>query len=141
MLENKYALSSITAHPLIGVGMGARYRPFDRRLDSIDDIYDFRIHIHNGFLWILLDMGALGFLAFMWLSIAFLIRGFRHWRSIANDRMRGIMLGFTSVYLAVMVAAVANSSFIQWRWIPVIGIIMGINEVILKGVGQEVPAS
>jgi hypothetical protein len=46
--------------------------------------------------------------------------------------MRGVMLGFTSVYLAAMIAAVANSTFTQWRWTPVIGIIMGINEVILR---------
>ncbi len=47
------------------------------------------------------------------------------------------MLGFTLVYLAVLIAAVANSTFMQWRWTPVIGIIMGINEVILMKFRQE----
>jgi hypothetical protein len=51
--------------------------------------------------------------------------------------MRGVVLGFTLVYLAVLIAAVANSSFMQWRWTPVIGIIMGINEVILMKVGKK----
>jgi O-antigen ligase len=130
MLENKYAISSISAHPLIGIGMGARYRPFDRRLTVYGDTYDYRMHIHNGYLWILLDMGILGFLAFIWLSITFLNRGFRNWRSITNDRFRGVMLGFSIVYLAALIAAVANSTFTQWRWTPLIGILFGINEVI-----------
>jgi hypothetical protein len=51
--------------------------------------------------------------------------------------MRAVMLGFSLVYLAVLIAAVANSTFMQWRWTPVIGIIMGINEVILRKDGQE----
>lgn len=139
LLENRYSFSSIASHPLIGIGMGARYRPFDLRLDNYSDTYDFRRHIHNGYLWILLDMGLLGFLAFMWLSFAFLSRGLRYWRGIANDRMRGIVLGFTLAYLTVLIAAIANSTFTQWSWTPVIGIIMGINEVILRGVGQETP--
>jgi hypothetical protein len=67
----------------------------------------------------------------MGLSLAFLIRGFRYWRSIANDRMRGVVLGFSLVYLAVLIGAVVNSTFMQWAWTPVLGIMLGINEVIL----------
>lgn len=73
----------------------------------------------------------------MWLSLAFLMRGFKYWWNIVNDRMRGVVLGFTLVYLAVLIAAVANSTFTRWYWTPVIGIIMGINEVILRKVGQK----
>jgi len=139
MIENRYAFSTIASHPLIGLGMGARYRPWDSRLDpgATSSAYDFRKHIHNGHLWILLDTGLFGYLALIWLSVAFLLRGFRYWRSIANDRMRGVVLGFTLVYLAVLIAAVANSTFVQLRWTPVIGIIMGINEVILRKFRME----
>jgi O-antigen ligase len=130
-IENEYALSAIASHPVIGTGMGARYRPRDPRLDFSDDKKDFRKFIHNGHLLILLQSGLLGYLSLMWLSLAFLIRGFRQWRSIANDRMRGVVLGFTLVYLAVLIAAVANSTFMRWYWTPVIGSIMGINEIII----------
>jgi hypothetical protein len=51
--------------------------------------------------------------------------------------LRGVVLGFTLVYLAILIAATVNSTFVQWRWTPVIGIIMGINEVILLKFGQE----
>jgi O-antigen ligase len=134
-IENEYAFSSFVKHPFIGLGMGGIYRPRDRRLDArVSDgpSYDFRKHIHNGHLWILIDTGLIGYLALMWLSLAFLIRGFKYWRKISNDRMKGVMIGFTLVYLAILIAALANSTFVQWRWTPVIGIIMGINEVLLR---------
>jgi hypothetical protein len=139
-IENGYAISTIASHPLMGLGMGAQFRPRDPRLDVEDarvSGYDLTKQIHNGHLYILLQSGLLGYLSLMWLSLAFLIRGFRHWRSIANDRMRGVVLGFTLVYLAVLVAAVSNSTFMQWNWTPVIGIMMGINEVVLRRAGQE----
>jgi len=117
---------------VIGLGMGAAYRPWDPRLDRAIVGGDFRKHIHNGHLWILLQSGLLGYLSLMWLSLVFLKRGFGSWRSVVDDRLRGVVLGFTLVYLAVLIAAVVNSTFMQWRWAPVIGLIMGINEVILR---------
>lgn len=139
LIENSYAYSAILAHPWLGMGMGFTYRPSDRRIDSPDNLYDFRKHIHNGHLWILLQSGLLGYLSFMWLSLAFLMRGFRYWRSITNDRLRGVVLGFALVYLAVLIAAWVNSTFMQWRWTPVIGILMGVNEIILLNFKQAEP--
>jgi O-antigen ligase len=139
-IENRYALSTIASHPLIGLGMGARYRPRDPKLDQRSPsgyAVDLRGLIHNGHLKILLQSGLLGYLSLMWLSFVFLMRGFRYWRRIASDRMRGVVLGFTLAYLVVLIAAVANSTFMQWRWTPVIGIIMGINEVILRKFRME----
>jgi O-antigen ligase len=128
-IENGYALPQILSHPLMGLGIGANYRPLDPVLDWNGSSRGF---IHNGYLLILLNSGLFGFLSLMWLSLTFLIRGFKHWQSIANGRMRGVVLGFTLVYLAVLLASVVNSVFMQWYWSPVFGIIMGINEVILK---------
>ena len=139
MIENGYAISTIAANPWIGLGMGFTYRPWDRRLDILGNPFDFRKFIHNGHLWILLQSGLLGYLAFMWLSLTFLMRGFKYWRSIADHRMRAVVLGFSLVYLAVLIAAVVNSTFMQWRWTPVIGIMMGINAVILMKFRQEKP--
>jgi O-antigen ligase len=139
-IENRYAFSTIASHPWIGLGIGFAYRPWDARLDwrsAGGSVQDFRNHIHNGHLWILLQSGLLGYLSLIWLSFVFLMRGFRYWRSIVDDRLRGVVLGFTLVYLVVLIVAVVNSTFMQWPWIPVIGIIMGINEVILMKFRQE----
>lgn len=134
VIETQYALPQIISHPLIGMGMGANYRPLDSRLDWGE--IDGRNFIHNGHLSILIQSGLLGYVCLMWLSMTFLIRGFRYWRGIPNNWMRGVFLGYTLIYLVVMVAAVVNSTFMQWAWTPVIGIIMGTNEVILRNVGR-----
>lgn len=136
--ENEYALPQILSHPLTGVGIGANYRPLDPILDW-DGTTDGRRSIHNGHLLILLQSGLFGYLSFIWLSLAFLMRGFKHWQSIANDRMRGVVLGFTLVYLAVIIAAMVNYTLMQWHWMPVIGIMMGFNEVVYKGYGIKHP--
>jgi O-antigen ligase len=115
--------------------MGSTYRPYDSRLDTPAN--NLRWFIHNGHLRILLDSGIIGYLAFIVLSLVFLIRGFRNWKNIKDDRLRGIVLGLTLVYLVNLIAAVVNSTFTQWRWTPILGIIMGINEVIILRFNKE----
>jgi cell division protein FtsW (lipid II flippase) len=85
----------------------------------------------------MLQAGLLGYSSLMWLFLAFIFRGFRYWRSIDDNRMRGVVLGFTLLYLVVLIATLANSTFMQWRWTPVIGISMGINEVIYRKFARE----
>jgi len=134
-IENQYALRQILAHPLQGLGMSARYRPFDWRLDTGGA--DLRWLIHNGHFRILLDSGVLGYLAFWGLSLTFLVRGLRYWHIAPDKQLGGIVLGFTLVYLAVLIAAIANGTFTNWSWTPVLGIIMGVNEVVFRMSTQE----
>jgi O-antigen ligase len=131
-IENEYALEQIISHPLLGLGMGARYRPFDPRLDWLRMDWDARQFIHNGHLWVLLSTGILGYASLMLLSARFLIRGFRNWQCISDAHLRGIVLGFTLAYLGVLIAAFVNSTFSNWAWTPVIGIMMGVSEVVFK---------
>jgi hypothetical protein len=141
-IENEYALQQIASHPLLGSGLGARYRPWDPRLDwrnADGSGFDGRAFLHNGHLWIMMKSGLLGYLCLMWLSLVFLWRGFKYWRFIPDPQMRGIVLGFTLTYLGVLIAAVVNSTFVQWFWTPVIGIMMGVNEVALRKAIQERP--
>lgn len=134
LIENEYAYAAIAQHPWLGMGMGFTYRPWDSRLDQSGNSAgnDFRRHIHNGHLWIMLQSGLLGYASLMWLSGVFLWRGLRNWRHIPDPKLRAMMLGFSLVYVAVMIAAIVNSSFTQWRWTPLLGMMMGINEGIQR---------
>jgi hypothetical protein len=138
--EYEHAFSQIASHPLVGLGLGAEYRPWDPRLDSEGpEGFDGRGYIHNGHLWILVKTGLVAYLCLVWLSLLFLIRGFTRWRSISHSQIRGMVLGFTLTYVGVLLAAVANPIFMQWFWTPVIGMIMGANEVATSGTaGAEV---
>ena len=131
--ENEYAFPQIASQPLLGLGLGARYRPWDTRLDV--NRVDARGYIHNGHLWLMLKTGLIGYLFFVWLSITFIFRGFKYWRYSSNSEYRGIVLGFTVTYLVVLIGAIVNPMLMQWFWTPVIGIMMGVNEVILREAG------
>jgi O-antigen ligase len=134
-MENGYALRQIAAQPVFGLGLRARYRPFDpvwERYASDEDAFDSRRHIHNGHLGMLVTTGLAGYLPLMGLSALFIVRGLQRWRSVLDPQLRGMVLAFTLAYLGVVIAAFANSTFMQWYWTPVIGTMMGMNEVIYR---------
>jgi len=136
-MENRYAWLQIVAHPVLGLGLGARYRPWDPVLEPsmfAGSSYDFdsRRHIHNGHLWIMATTGMLGYAGLVWLSLAFIVRGLKSWRAVADPQFQGIVLGFAVAYLGVVIAAVVNSTFMRWYWTPIIGIMMGVNEIVLR---------
>lgn len=135
IIENQYAYNAIAEHPLIGLGAGTPYRPLDFRLDyrtADGRVVSGRSFIHNGYLRILLQSGILGFLTLVWISGTFLYRGVKFWRTLTNEQMKAIVMGNLLVYLAVLIAAVANASFTQWRWTPLLGMMFGVNEVIYR---------
>jgi hypothetical protein len=77
--------------------------------------------------------GIVGWLLFMWLSVAFLRRGFLLWGSVSDPYLRATVLGFTLTFAGAMVAAIVAPVFMQWFWTPVIGLMMGVNEAVLSG--------
>lgn len=139
-VEHEHARSQITSVALVGLGVGAKYRPWDSRIDwRLPDGSGFngRAYTHNGHLWILLQSGLLGYLCFVWLSLTFLVRGLRYWRFVRDSDMRAMVLGFTLTYLGVMIAAIVNPMPMQSFWIPVLGIMLGINEVVVSRAARQ----
>jgi hypothetical protein len=133
--EYEYALPQLPSNLVVGLGMGAKYRPWDPRMDGRDlndpSIDYSRGYIHNGHLWIWLKAGLLGYLSLLWLSWLFLSRGLKCWKRVTDPWRRSIVLGFTLAYLGVLAGSWVNPVFAQWFWAPVIGLMMGVNEVIL----------
>lgn len=135
IIENQYAYVAIAEHPLMGLGMGTPYRPLDFRLDyrnADGTVTNGSSFIHNGHLRILIQSGILGYLSFLWLSWLFLYRGYKFWCTISHDQIKSVVMGNVLVYLAILIAAVANSTFMQWRWTPLLGMMFGVNEVIYR---------
>lgn len=135
LIENEYAMTSIMEHPLIGLGMSSQYRPLDFRLDYMNadgSITNLSRYIHNGHLQILLQSGILGYACFLWLSFLFLSRGFKFWHGVTDRRAKSVVLGNLIVYLAILVAATVNPTFMEWRWTPLFGVMFGMNEVIYQ---------
>jgi len=74
-IENEFALRQIAKHPLFGIGLANNYRPTIIGMNEDPD-WNASSYIHNGYLWILVKMGLIGFFPFIWFFIRFLVRGF-----------------------------------------------------------------
>jgi O-antigen ligase len=129
-LENKYALQKIAKQPLFGIGLGNDYRPPITDNDAI--FTDATKYIHNGYLWILLNLGLIGLLPFLWFFTGFITRGFKHWERIKDTDMRALLAGFTLSVLGFLPINIVNPMIMQWFSIVVFSVAIGFGEVIIR---------
>ncbi len=134
--EYQYALPSIMRHPLLGLGMGAQYRP----VTSLDyDGFDGRAYMHNGHLWVIVKIGVLGFGALALTAGLYLWRALKHWRGLPGPQTRGIVLGFALTFIGVVIGSIVNPIITQWGWTTALGIMWGISELIILKAGEWGP--
>jgi O-antigen ligase len=129
--EFQYGLPQLASQPLMGIGLGARYRPTLAQIDT--PAFDGRRYTHNAHLWIAMKTGLVGYFLWAWLSIVFIWRGIKYWRLIADPQLRAIVLSFSLAYLGVMVGCILHPIVMTLYWVPVLAAMMGINEVIIRG--------
>ncbi len=132
VVETEYALPQIAAHPLIGLGLGADYRPWDSRIDFGILGYDKFAYIHDGHLWTILKTGLVGYLFFVWFLFLFLLRSLMYWRRIPDPFQKAIVLSFAVAVFGILPATIVNPIFSETYWTPLLGIMIGINEVIFR---------
>jgi len=134
-IEISYALPQIAAHPILGLGLGAIYRPWDPRIDVNyyqPTTWDKRTYIHNGHLWVILKTGILGYLCLLWLMFTFCKRGLQKWTEIPDTYLKGIVLSFTIIFICLFAVALVNPIYPDNFWVPILGIMMGTNEIIYR---------
>jgi O-antigen ligase len=129
--EGKFARLTIQENPWLGVGPGNDYRPQFWSGDRLTH------YVHNTYLFILVDMGIVGLIPFIWFTVVFLVRGARLGIVIRDRGLRAIALGFTLSYVAVLIVGIVAPVFMEWYWPPVLAIMFGVNEVIYRFDRQE----
>ena len=132
--ENKVAIPKIEEYPILGLGPGADYRP-PRKINDGGTNY-----IHNGYFFILLNMGLVGFIPFLWFSIAHLMIGLFSWHRLQDPILKALVIGFTLSYLAVLINNTSSPRVMEPIFIIVLGLIMGINQVAIR-LGTQSPPS
>jgi O-antigen ligase len=130
-IENQYAWRNIVQHPLLGIGLFNIYRPPLPGMNIGREGWDSKRFIHNGYLWVLVNMGLIGFIPLMWFYIRFLIRGLLNWRKIRDPKERSVVLGYAICGVALSLSILVEPRLMQWRGIMVIATIAGMNEVII----------
>lgn len=125
--ENEYAMKKIAENPLFGIGLYNDYRP--QIYEPEDDLTHY---VHNGYLWLLVDMGIVGFLLFAWFYVGFIVRCWRNWRYIKDSRSQALVVGFMLSAIGIIPMALLNPVYFQWFSIIVLGTIAGLCDSILN---------
>jgi O-antigen ligase len=137
-IETEYAWKSIAMHPLLGIGLNSSYRP---RISWIDYKPEFnsQSYIHNGYLYILVYTGLLGFIPFMWFYGRFIQRGFSNWRKIKSPLEKSIVIGCTLSGIALSLSFLVSPKLMEWPSIVVIAIVIGLMETTIQCNEREGP--
>ncbi len=125
--EYQYALPQIISHPVLGLGMGATYRPWTSR---DHELFDGRTYIHNGHLYIMLKAGVVGYLGLLFFIIFAMTRGLKNWRKISDPYLQAIVLAFSLAFMEILMISFVEPYLITPSWTPLIGVIAGVNEAI-----------
>lgn len=129
-IEYRYALPHIASRPIMGLGLGAIYRP--RIMGWDPEGTTGSTYIHNGHLDIIVKTGVLGYISFLVFTTIALVRGFKYWHTINDLQLKSIYLGFTLAYLGILIGSFVSPMIVTAWWTPVIGIMLGTNEAILS---------
>jgi len=127
--ENEVAIPKIKEYPILGLGLAAEWRGAWDSWDAHNRRFSY---IHNGYLYLLIDVGIVGFLPFLWFSIAHLAIGFSAWYRLQDPVLKGLVIGFTLSYLALLVNNISSPRVMNPAFILVLGVIMGINQVAIR---------
>lgn len=133
--EYALAVPQIKAHPVLGLGLGAHYRPFIPHRDHPG--FDGRGFIHNSHLWLMVKTGLLGYAAMAGLMALFFYRGFRGWKRLPAGLSRTVVLGFTLACAGMLLGSLVEPMLIEWHWTALIAVMMGLNEVVLEPSGAQ----
>lgn len=134
--EYEYAIPQILVNPLLGLGMGAEYRPYVPGYDHPE--FDGRKFVHNGHVYIMVKTGLLGYLALAWFSVAFLVRSFFNWRYLTSPFFRAAMLGIGLTFLGAFISAISEPRFMEWAWAAAFGVMLGLNEALIHVARQPI---
>jgi O-antigen ligase len=133
-------------YPILGIGLGTRYKPVKRLLlraspsdpqSTVTSYFLGGLMLHNSFLDIPLRFGLVGFIAFLWISAVFLVRGFRNWRKIKDPFFRAVCIGYTVSYVGTLITSNVDPFLTEWRGVIGIAIMWGTNEAIYRLEGIE----
>jgi O-antigen ligase len=128
--EYRYGFQKIQENPVIGLGLGAEYRPLVYGIDY--EYFDGRGYTHNAHLWLAVKTGLVGFLFFMWLMVLAIVRGFDRWRKVKDGHLSSIVLGISLAFAGFIIASFLHPIYMTLYWSPLLGMMFGVNEVIYR---------
>lgn len=121
-IELEYALPQVLPPSPLGIGLGSPYRPC-LPMDS-EASCQIPKYLHNGPVAILLRLGMVGFLAYLWICGLALTQGYGHWRQTATSGDRIIVLACSLALTMLILSSLLEPYFLLRTWIPPIAVML-----------------
>ena len=97
-------------HPIIGNGYGAFAMLYEENVSLVGAYTaQFRLGAHSEYLQVLAELGIVGFVAWMWLIIAFFRYGLRSLRGMGDEFYRSLIVGLMGAELSLLVHFTVNN--------------------------------
>lgn len=104
VLEYQEAYERIYERPVYGYGLGYRFDFFDPLALKRESVYA----VHNDYLAIILKMGLVGLIAFLWLFYVFFKEGLQAGRRTKGPYAKGLIAGFSANILQILLTGFTN---------------------------------
>jgi O-antigen ligase len=133
-LEHEEALRSIAEHPLLGVGLGNRYREVSIAQDEShvtlrmapDDRTKFTRYVHNSYAAIAVKMGVPALANFLVFCLAFLAVCAYSYRRLADDWGRSLLLATVGAFVGLLGWSAFHSNLVDEAGTCVVGLMVGL---------------
>ncbi|NLF50752.1 MAG: O-antigen ligase family protein [Leptolinea sp.] len=126
--EYEYGIPQVLKNPIMGIGLGARYRP---TLEHDYPGFTGELYTHNSNLWIAMKTGLPGLFLYLWFSNAYVWHALKNWKLIKDIPQRGFVLGSGIGIFIALLGANLHPFGMTLEWVPVISIIIGLGEAII----------
>jgi O-antigen ligase len=112
-LENEYAVKALAKSPLLGIGLGGDYKPVLNHALRPEQTR----HLHNGYLYLVLKLGALAAIVPLWLALCCLVLLRRAWGAALEPADRAAAAACFAAFMVPML-----TSFTQPEWMTYTGV-------------------
>jgi len=121
--ERRNVLAEVRAHPISGLGVEV---PWAQRYPLSVQQVNGQYYVHMTLLWYWLKLGILGPIAYLWLSVAAILTGWRVWRRHHDDLVRAAGLAIAGSLVGLMVAELtASFTGVDIRLTAVVAVLFG----------------
>jgi hypothetical protein len=136
LFETREAVRSIQEHPLLGVGLGNSYRSVTTLQGEArgqfaggpgaGELSRFTRFLHSSYLSIAVHMGLPALCCFLWFCAAFLVGGWRLYKSLSASHLDAVVLAILAGFLGMLGWSVFHTHLVETPGTAVAGLMVGL---------------
>ena len=127
--ESQLAWRVISTAPLQGIGIGGLFGFWRQFPGPWGSEYAPQTYVHNGYLWLWLKLGLGGLLAFVWVSVTFIVRIHSLLTRALTPETSGLLAGLLGSYVSILVVTFTDARFSSFSWISVIALLLALPDI------------